>query len=297
MLQVNKISKSFHQLNAVKNLSFTLAAGEVLGIVGQNGAGKTTTFKMLLDFIAPDTGSITFSNHPLTQNSIGYLPEERGLYLNFTIAEQVRYFANLHAYPTAQVEQELPLWLARLQVKGTLKTKIKDLSKGNQQKVQLITALIHRPQLIILDEPFSGLDPVNIALLIKTIQNLKKEGAAIIFSSHNMKNVEAVSDKLMMLINGKRVLYGGIETIKQQFTRREVYLEGIFDSFAPYDLGQVIKVRDDQPGKILTFENQAAALAAIDRVKQLPDLTGFRLLKPSLDDIFRLMIQKEKEER
>ncbi len=170
MLKINNISKRFSNVLAVKNLSFEVKQGEVVGVVGQNGAGKSTTFKMILNFISPDTGEITINSQKLKSkflDNIGYLPEERGLYLDMTIKQQVLYFAQLHNYSKAKASRELPNWLEQLAVKGTERTLIKNLSKGNQQKVQLITTLIHKPKIVILDEPFSGLDPVNISLLLK----------------------------------------------------------------------------------------------------------------------------------
>ncbi|WP_396427491.1 ABC transporter ATP-binding protein [Limosilactobacillus fermentum] len=296
MLTVTQVSKSFGDLTAVNDLSFHVNRGEALGLVGQNGAGKSTTFKMLLNFLTPDTDTITFDGQPISEsllNRLGFLPEERGLYMDMTIKDQVTYFAKLHNYPTTKVTQELPGWLRRLNVKGNEKTVIKNLSKGNQQKVQLITALIHQPELVILDEPFSGLDPVNVALLIDLVNQLKRSGTAIIFSSHNMKNVADVSDRLLMIVNGQRKLYGPISQLQGQMTRKKVYLEGIFDQVAPTDFQGVQRVDDEYPGKVLTFATEAAAKEAVDFAQTIPTLSGYRLLPPTLDDIFKETIQKE----
>src|SRR5699024_9520590 len=193
LLSLQNVFKTFDNQKAVSNLSFNLKKGETLGLVGQNGAGKSTTFKMILNFINPDSGKILFDNHKLSSNDldfIGYMPEERGLYLDMTIEQQVVYFAALHNYPKNKTIQNLDYWMNKLSVNGNNKSKIKTLSKGNQQKVQLITSFIHQPRLLILDEPFSGLDPVNTENLIAAIMELKKRGITIIFSSHNMQNVE-----------------------------------------------------------------------------------------------------------
>lgn len=296
MLKINNISKSFSEVMAVKNLSFEVKQGEVVGLVGQNGAGKSTTFKMILNFISPDTGEITINSQKLKNeflDNIGYLPEERGLYLDMTIKQQVLYFAQLHNYSKTRASRELPDWLERLSVKGTERTLIKNLSKGNQQKVQLITTLIHKPKIVILDEPFSGLDPVNISLLIKVVKQLKEEGTAVIFSSHNMNNVTEVSDKILMLVNGKQRLYGPINQIRSKFEKNKVYLEGIFDKLAPSDFTGMIKQKNDFPGKILTFDSEKNARRAIKMAKVEPSLTGYRLLEPTLDDIFRRIIKEE----
>ncbi|KRL72554.1 na abc transporter atpase component [Ligilactobacillus saerimneri DSM 16049] len=285
ILEVTHLTKHFGSLVAVDDVSFSVAPGEVLGLVGQNGAGKSTTFKMILKFLRPDAGTILTAGQPITTkffDQLGYLPEERGLYLDMTIQEQVEYFAHLHGCKPAVTARRLPEWLKRLAVKGDAKTKVKDLSKGNQQKVQLITALIHQPRLVILDEPFSGLDPVNVQLLIKVVLELKEQGTAIIFSSHNMKNVTAVSDKLLMLVNGRRRLYGSIAAIRNRYERKELYLEGVNGS----DYPGVIARRNDGLGEILTFDSQEHAQAAIAVVRNDERLQGFRLLEPTLDDIF-----------
>ena len=203
MLKVNDISKNFGSLKAVRNLSFSVEKGEVLGIVGQNGAGKSTTFKMILGYLQPDNGKVTINNRYVSEeilDRIGFLPEERGLYLDMTIQQQIEYFASLHGVTKKDSKERLAYWLEKLEVKGHKKTKIKDLSKGNQQKIQLICTLIHKPEFLILDEPFSGLDPINIDILLSVITELREEGVAIIFSSHNMQNVARISDKILMLV-------------------------------------------------------------------------------------------------
>lgn len=297
MLKINNISKRFSNVLAVKNLSFEVKQGEVVGVVGQNGAGKSTTFKIILNFISPDTGEITINSQKLKSkflDNIGYLPEERGLYLDMTIKQQVLYFAQLHNYSKAKASRELPNWLEQLAVKGTERTLIKNLSKGNQQKVQLITTLIHKPKIVILDEPFSGLDPVNISLLIKVVKQLKEAGTAVIFSSHNMNNVTEVSDKVLMLVDGEQKIYGPINQIRSKFEKNKIYLEGIFNTLSPSDFPGVLNQKDDFPGKVLTFDSEENARKAIKIAKAEPSLTGYRLLEPTLDDIFRKIIKEGK---
>ncbi|MCR1878875.1 ABC transporter ATP-binding protein [Limosilactobacillus reuteri] len=297
MLKINNISKRFSNVLAVKNLSFEVKQGEVVGVVGQNGAGKSTTFKMILNFISPDTGEITINSQKLKSkflDNIGYLPEERGLYLDMTIKQQVLYFAQLHNYSKAKASRELPNWLEQLAVKGTERTLIKNLSKGNQQKVQLITTLIHKPKIVILDEPFSGLDPVNISLLIKVVKQLKEAGTAVIFSSHNMNNVTEVSDKVLMLVDGEQKIYGPINQIRSKFEKNKIYLEGIFNTLSSSDFPGVLNQKDDFPGKVLTFDSEENARKAIKIAKAEPSLTGYRLLEPTLDDIFRKIIKEGK---
>lgn len=296
MLTVTNVTKKFGDLTAVCDLSFELAAGEVLGLVGQNGAGKSTTFKMILNFLEPTAGSLSFLGHqlgPNDLNEIGYMSEERGLYMDMTIEQQVVYFARLHGLTTKEAKARLGDWMDKLHVKGKVTSKIKELSKGNQQKVQLITTMIHEPKLLILDEPFSGLDPVNVAALIEVIKEARHKGAAVIFSSHNMQNVTEVSDKVLMLVNGKRRLYGGLDQVRASFERQKLYLEGDFDwqSLTGYQA-----IKDDHPGKILTFENEQQARACLEQVKNSPNLEGYRLLEPSLDDIFKMVLGGNRHE-
>ncbi|UQS87309.1 ATP-binding cassette domain-containing protein [Nicoliella spurrieriana] len=293
MLNVDGISKKFGELNAVNGISFDIDNGEVLGIVGQNGAGKSTTFKMIMNFIKPDSGTIKFNNKPIDKNTldyVGFLPEERGLYLDMTINEQVSYFAKLHNMKKVDITSNLLYWMKKLDVKGKLKSKIKNLSKGNQQKVQLITALIHKPKLIILDEPFSGLDPVNIDILINVIGQLRNEGATIIFSSHNMKNVSLISDKILLLVNGHKKLYGYLDDIRSSFPKNKLYLEGIDINIE--DLEGAKSYINDYPGKIITFDTYKHAQIALNNAKNNNNLTGYRIMYPSLDDIFKNSINE-----
>ena len=300
MLSLQNVSKTFDNQIAVSNLSFNLKKGETLGLVGQNGAGKSTTFKMILNFINPDSGKILFDNHKLASKDldfIGYMPEERGLYLDMTIEQQVIYFAALHSYPKNKALQNLDYWMNKLSVKGNNKSKIKTLSKGNQQKVQLITSFIHQPRLLILDEPFSGLDPVNTENLIAAIMELKKRGTTIIFSSHNMQNVEQVSDKILMLVNGVTKLNGSVNEIKDSFPKNHVYLEGQFDDKTINSFSGLENVSSSYPGFILEFNTEKNARLAIKNLKNryYDQITGFSLLLPSLDSIFKKVIAQEEK--
>lgn len=300
MLSLQNVSKTFDDQVAVSNLSFNLKEGETLGLVGQNGSGKSTTFKMILNFLIPNSGKILFDNHKLSSKDldlIGYMPEERGLYLDMTIEQQVVYFAALHNYPKNKTLQNLDYWMDKLSVKGNNKSKIKTLSKGNQQKVQLITSFIHQPRLLILDEPFSGLDPVNTENLIAAIMELKKRGTTIIFSSHNMQNVEQVSDKILMLVNGVTKLNGSVNEIKDSFPKNHVYLEGQFDDKTINSFSGLENVSPSYPGFILEFDTEKNARLAIKNLKNsyYDQITGFSLLLPSLDSIFKKVIAQEEK--
>lgn len=299
MITLKHVTMEYPYVRAVDDLSFELRNGEILGLVGQNGAGKSTTFKLILNFIKPTNGEILFDGKPFDETilqSLGYLPEERGLYLDMTIEQHVKYFADLHGYPRKKFAAALPEWLERLQVKGTAKTKIRNLSKGNQQKVQLICTLIHEPKLVILDEPFSGLDPVNSEILLGVVKTLKKQGTAVIFSSHNMHNVEHIADKVLMLVNGQRQLYGSIAAIKQQFASTQVYVEPPFLPEQHRQLPGLITKTTDYPGEVLTFASHAAAKQAYTLAKERATTTGLRLLPPTLDAIFKLTLREKNNE-
>ena len=300
MLSLQNVSKTFDNQIAVSNLSFNLKKGETLGLVGQNGAGKSTTFKMILNFITPDSGKILFNKHKLSYKDldfIGYMPEERGLYLDMTVEQQVVYFAELHNYPKSKTLQNLNYWMDKLSVKGNNKSKIKTLSKGNQQKIQLITSFIHQPRLLILDEPFSGLDPVNTENLITAIMELKKRGNTIIFSSHNMQNVEQVSDKVLMLVNGITKLNGSVNEIKDSFPKNRIYLEGNFNNDIINSFNGIKNVSISYPGFILKFDTEKNARLAIQNLKNnyYNQTNGFRILLPSLDNIFKKVITQEEK--
>lgn len=299
MLEVRGISKAFGSMKAVDQVSFTVEDGKILGLIGQNGAGKTTTFRLILDFLQADSGEVLWNGQKLTAkdyNIIGYLPEERGLYPKISIEEQLIYFAKLRGKTKKDILPKIDYWMEKFDVKGKKSDKVKSLSKGNQQKVQLIATLIHEPKLIILDEPFSGLDPVNAELLKEGIIELKQKGACVIFSSHNMENVEKICDHLIMMRQGQVVLDGAVADIRQSFGRTKLYLD------APLSLGEVLTIpgvvagteridgvldidlASEEVGKVIF--KQAVAQGYIPVFNQLP---------PSLEDIFKMKVGETHE--
>ena len=244
MLKITNLNKSFGSKNVLKNISFSAPAGKITGFIGKNGSGKTTTFHSILNFI-DYSGNITFNDKRIDENSyasIGYLPEERSLMPKLTVYSQVKYLANLKGMSTAEVKSELPKWLDRLQVVGKMNDKIKSLSKGNQQKIQLITTLIHKPDLIILDEPFSGLDPINTDLLKQVIIAEQERGATIIFSDHSMNNVEELCDNVIMINNGLKVLDGSIQDIRESFGLTRIFVRTPMTETELANLPHVISV-------------------------------------------------------
>ncbi len=291
MLEVKQLNKRFGSMQAVRDESFTVNNGEIMGLIGQNGAGKTTTFRMILNFLKPDQGQVLLDGHALTAadyNSIGYLPEERGLYPKMKVEDQIVYFAQLHGMKARAALTQLDSWMKRFDVKGKRSDRVKDLSKGNQQKVQLIATLIHMPKLVILDEPFSGLDPVNASVLEDGIRMMRNEGAAIIYSSHDMGNVEALSDHLIMLRSGSVVLNGTVDEIRDSFGRTKVYLESPLSRSDLEAIAGVRQVKDDGRRKIITLDDPAAGQTIFAAATANGYIQEFSQQAPTLDEIFRI---------
>ncbi|QEA59321.1 ABC transporter ATP-binding protein [Leuconostoc koreense] len=290
MIQLTNLNKTFGQKIAVSDMNMTLTEGKVMGLIGQNGAGKTTTFRMLLNFIKPTSGTITWNDQPITQNDkqrIGFLPEERGLYQKRTVEEQILYFAELHGMKRSDARIALKDWMKRLDVVGKASDKVQSLSKGNAQKVQMIASLIFEPSLLILDEPFSGLDPVNTSLMMDEIMRLRDNGAMIIFSSHDMNNVTKISDNLTMLKRGKIVLQGPVQNIREQFGRTRIYVESSTSIAALKAIDGVTSVTPHGVGYNLILSEEKAGHRVFDIVTKDGYIPAFSQQPPTLDDIFR----------
>lgn len=291
MLEAKNLKKSFGDLTAVNDVSFTIKQGEILGMIGQNGAGKTTTFRLILDFLTADSGEILWNGKPLTKedyNIIGYLPEERGLYPKVTIEDQLIYFARLRGKTKKEVKPLIDMWMEKFQVKGKKTDKVKSLSKGNQQKVQLIATLLHNPKLVILDEPFSGLDPVNAGLLEAGIKELKDRGACVIFSSHNMNNVEEICDHLLMLRDGSSVLKGTVKEIREQFGRTKLFLETTMSQKELSELPGVKNIHLTKEGVYaIDLEDASYGESIFNTVTKNGYIPTFSQQPPSLEEIFK----------
>lgn len=292
MLEVKNLRKTFGELVAVDDLSFTIEDGEILGFIGQNGSGKTTTFRLILDFLMQDSGSVLWNGKPLSSdeyNIIGYLPEERGLYPKDSIETQLRFFGQLRGKTRKEIDEKIDYWMEKFEVKGKRTDKVKTLSKGNQQKVQLIATLIHEPKLVILDEPFSGLDPVNAELLKTAVAELREQKVCVVFSDHNMLNVEKMVDKMIMVKEGKKILDGTVDAVRQSFGRTKVFIEA---PVAQEDLAQLEGVKEVQVERNgtyeLTLENEEAGKAVFDYVTQSGYIQMFSQQPPSLEEIFKM---------
>ena len=292
MIELKHVSRNFNNTVAVDDLNFKLSSGETLGIIGQNGAGKSTTFRMIMGFIEPSKGQILVDGKLVNEkirNSFGFMPEERGLYQNETIINQMTYFGELHGMNHLDLRMNLRKWMKKLDVVGDFNDKIKDLSKGNAQKIQLIAVLMFEPKLIILDEPFSGLDPVNAELLNNAILELKRKGSMIVFSSHSMNNVEKVSDKILMLKHGKTVLNGEIKDIYKDFIREYLTINGIenIDFFKKYNGVSDIQQMKNGNIKMKLVNEQMGRVIFRDIVKEYGYIPLFNQSYPSLEEIFK----------
>lgn len=294
-VSVSHLSKSFGSFQAVKDVSFEVMPGEIFGLLGPNGAGKTTSIRMMLDIFKPDSGEVRVFGGKMTEaakNRIGYLPEERGLYQDLKLEQILVYLATLKGVASADARERLTTWLRRLELYEHRNKKVQALSKGMQQKAQIITALIHDPDLIVIDEPFSGLDPVNTRLVKEIIEEQRAAGKTIIMSTHQMYQVEALCSRIVLIDHGSTVLYGRVDEIKRQFAGNAVTLEGQGD-FA--SLAGVLETRRHNGSWHLTLAAGTSAqdifhsLAAQDGVK----IERFEIAEPSLDDIFINVVQAE----
>ena len=287
-VEVAHLSKRFGQTQAVADVSFEVGQGEIFGLLGPNGAGKTTTIRMMLDIFRPDSGEVRVFGGALDEakkHRIGYMPEERGLYKDQRLEPTLVYLATLKGMDEAAARQRLPDWLKRMELWEHRTKKVQELSKGMQQKAQLIATLLHEPELIVVDEPFAGLDPVNTRLIQQIFEEQRRGGRCILMSTHQMYQVEALCDRIVLINAGRTVLYGQVSEIKHDFAGNAVILEGQGDFSA---LPGVLEARKQNGTWHLALDRgvdpQAVfrAVAARDGVK----IERFALEEPSLDDIF-----------
>ncbi|MFV0556880.1 MAG: ABC transporter ATP-binding protein [Lactovum sp.] len=298
MLKIENVSKFFASNKAVQNLNMTVAPGQVMGLIGQNGSGKTTTFRMILKFIEMSEGKISWKNQEINQElkqRIGFLPEERGLYQKVKVEDQILYFAELHGMSRSDARIKLKEWFERLEVVGKVTDKVQSLSKGNAQKVQFIATLIHEPDILILDEPFTGLDPINTSLLRNEIQRAKKNGAAVIFSNHNMSDVEFLSDNLTMLKKGKTVLQGSIQEIRQSYGRTRIFLDSPISNEELSSISGVLAIEQTNLGRNIEIEREEVGKEIFKCVSQSGYVQGFTQSPPSLDEIFRREVEHQEK--
>ena len=298
-LKIDKVRKSFGDKIAVDNLNMVVKPGEVMGLIGQNGAGKTTTFRMILNFISADQGKITWQDGPITQEikqKIGFLPEERGLYQKMTVEDQILYFAELHGMKRADARIKLQDWMKRLEVVGKPTDKVQTLSKGNAQKIQFIATLIHEPEFLFLVEPFTGLDPVNTELLRNEIKRSRDSGAAVIFSNHNMSDVELLSDHLLMLKDGQTILNGTVEAIRASYGRTRIYLESDLPNEELSVITGVESIEKRGSGRSIKISEAEVGREIFQKVAKDGYVQAFVQSPPSLDEIFRMEAAENNQE-
>jgi ABC-2 type transport system ATP-binding protein len=289
-LKIEALTKVFNGTIAVNNLNLSVPRGEVFGFLGGNGAGKTTTFRMILNLIKPTRGTILWDDKPISYKvtkRIGYLPEERGLYPNITVEEEIMFFGRLKGMKRIEIIKEMKYWLDRFGIEENIKNKrVGNLSKGNQQKIQLITAILHKPDLLILDEPFSGLDPVNVEMLKSAVKDLQKKGTTIVFSSHRMDHVEELCESICIMKNGKPVAVGKIDDIKEDFRKKYVVISGDADFSRLATISGVQDIRKHDKGVTLTIVSEEAAKEIFAHIKEMDYVKKFSVEEPSLHEIF-----------
>jgi ABC-2 type transport system ATP-binding protein len=289
-VELKGVNKSFGEFQAVKDLSLSVRAGRIFGLLGPNGAGKTTSIRMIVNITAPDSGSITIFGRSIDgdlQDRIGYLPEERGLYKRMKVVDQLKFFAELKNVSGKEVDQRIDRWLGRLKLSEWKQKKSMELSKGMQQKIQFITAVIHEPDLLILDEPFSGLDPVNVEVLKEVILDLKHAGKTIIFSTHQMGIAEEICDDVCLINRSQKVFEGSLRQIKSSFGRNSVALrhEGGERALADTALVSKVENRADEVEALLV-PGADAQLLLKNLVASGATITKFEMVEPSLHQIF-----------
>ena len=294
VLQVEQVSKSFNGFKAVDQVSFTVEKDHIYGLLGPNGAGKTTTIRMVMNILVPDSGSVALFGQPMSdqlKDRIGYLPEERGLFPKMKCLDELIFFGELHGMTKSDARNRALSWMEKLDIASSADQKIEELSKGMQQKIQFIATILHDPELIILDEPFSGLDPVNVNLIKDILLEFRQSGKAIIFSTHMMDAAEKLCDQILMINRGKKVLDGGLSAIQDTYGKNNVVIEyegngRIFDQIpiirSCNDYGNMaeVELRDGvEPDELLKH--------LIGKVK----IRKFETQRSSLNDIFLQLVQ------
>jgi len=295
LLELHHLKKYYATQKAVDDISFSIEQGTIFGLLGPNGAGKTTLLRMITGIFFPDEGKIIFDGKPFDPLNdiikIGYMPEERGLYKKMKIGDQVLYLARLKGLSKPQAMEKIKFWFQRLEMESWWNKKVEDLSKGMSQKLQFVTTVLHEPKLIILDEPFSGLDPLNANLIKDEIYGLAKRGATIIFSTHRMEQVEEICDQIVLINLGKKILDGSVHKIKQDFKENKFsiqlssmpqYLEGnTFEVLETKDHRLTVKIKDGfKSNDVLQYF-----------IQQNVNIEAFNEILPSLNDIFIRLVE------
>ena len=301
LIQCNNVSKAFGEKVALDNVSVDIPEGKIFGLLGPNGAGKTTLIRIINRITIPNSGTVLFNGRPITQEDvekIGYLPEERGLYRKMKVGEQAMYFAQLKGMSYRDAMDELKKWFVRFGIESWWNKKVEELSKGMAQKVQFITTVVHKPSLLILDEPFSGFDPVNAQIIREEILRLKSEGATIILSTHNMESVEELCANIALINKSHVVISGGVDEIRRKYGNNNVEL--IYTSSAALEsVPGVFRLLSDQDDSgrhtaVLALEDDVETNEALQAVLgQKVAVNSFKELIPRMNDIFIKLVTEE----
>ncbi|MFC4601204.1 ABC transporter ATP-binding protein [Cohnella hongkongensis] len=289
-LRVEGIIKNYGDKRAVNGLSFEVSEGEIYGLLGANGAGKTTTMRMILGLILPDEGSIRYHGNPYSSQQLsmlGYLPEERGMYPKIKVSDQILYLAQLRGMSRKDADANLKMWLEKFQVPEYYNKKVEELSKGNQQKIQFIAAVIHKPKIVIMDEAFSGLDPVNVELLKSTVKELRDGGTSIVFSTHRMEHVEELCRNITIMHKSNPVLQGPIRELKKKFPQERVIVaaDGKIDGLDAIPGVKQVIVHEHGGYELRVDSPEAGQLILKHALEQGP-VNRFEVLEPTLNEIF-----------
>ena len=289
-LRVEGVTKRFGDFTAVDDLSFQVRRGRVFGFLGPNGAGKTTTIRMIVGITIPDSGHIELFGRKMgaeLQDHIGYLPEERGLYKKMKVVDQLRYFAALKSVPSGEVDKRIDFWLERMNLAEWKKKKTTDLSKGMQQKIQFISTVLHDPDLLILDEPFSGLDPVNVEFMIEVLSEFRTNEKTIIFSTHLMETAERLCNDILLINKARKVVAGSLREVKESFGRNMIALRVTGGDGVLQDKSLVAKIIEHADEKEVLLADGADAQSLLKRLVGNGALVSkFEEIEPSLNDIF-----------
>lgn len=288
MLEVKNIVKKYGNNLAVNDLSFTVANGEIFGLLGENGAGKTTTFRIIMGLLEPNAGEVLLDGEKIDyskSDSIGFVTEERSLLTKLTVQEQIEFYGTLKGLEKKEIDNFLNKWLEKFEITSYKNRKIKELSKGNQQKVQFISAVIHHPKLLILDEPFTGLDPINVKLLKEAIIELKNEGCSIIFSSHQMEYIEDFCEKLIILVKGKAILDGNLQEIKESYAKKNILIKGDIDIDELKSIDGVLSIDKEKGEYVVKIADISIAKKVFAKIKD-KNITKYDVVEPSLNEIF-----------
>ena len=288
VVELAGVTKAYESKVAVRDLSLAIEAGQMFGLLGPNGAGKTSSIRMMMGITVPDSGRITLFERPFHRNSldrVGYLPEERGLYKKMNVLDQLIFFGELHGVAAEDARKRAHDWASRMEISGSLDKKTQELSKGMQQKIQFIATLLHDPGLVVMDEPFSGLDPVNTTLLQDALLDLKSKGKAILFSTHRMDQVEKLCDSICLINNGEAVLSGRVRDIKSRYERNHIVVE--FEGSADFLKSDEIAEANNYSGHAeITLKPHGDAQRLLHLAASMAVIYRFELVEPSLEEIF-----------